>query len=211
MDWQFDSDSVVSQSLQKAATDKLKAIPPFHFPIAFPEVFLRDRPGFDVIIGNPPWEKAKVEEDHFWTRYYTGFLSLTKTEQQTVRKSYLRERPDLVRVFESEVDQAQLLRDVLTHSPYSGMGTGDPDVYKAACWRFWTLVRREGGRISVVLPRSVFCAKGSMEFRSTVFNESTVATLPSSSTEGAGHLMTWNRVTQLACSASAADRLKTTR
>ena len=28
-----------------------------HFPIAFPEVFLRDRPGFDVILGNPPWQE----------------------------------------------------------------------------------------------------------------------------------------------------------
>ena len=28
----------------------------------FPEVFLRDNPGFDVLIGNPPWEKVKVEE-----------------------------------------------------------------------------------------------------------------------------------------------------
>ena len=33
-----------------------------HFPIAFPEVFLRKRPGFDVIIGNPPWQEATVEE-----------------------------------------------------------------------------------------------------------------------------------------------------
>ena len=40
----------------------MQAIPPFHFPIAFPEVFLKERPGFDVILGNPPWEKTQVEE-----------------------------------------------------------------------------------------------------------------------------------------------------
>jgi hypothetical protein len=32
-----------------------------HFPYLFPEVFLRDRPGFDVIVGNPPWEKVMWE------------------------------------------------------------------------------------------------------------------------------------------------------
>lgn len=27
----------------------------FHWPLEFPEVFLRDRPGFDVMVGNPPF------------------------------------------------------------------------------------------------------------------------------------------------------------
>lgn len=52
----------------KKAHDFLKAMPPFHFPIAFPEVFLRDRSGFDVIVGNPPWEEATLEEDDYWAR-----------------------------------------------------------------------------------------------------------------------------------------------
>ena len=28
---------------------------PFHWEIEFPEVFERDRPGFDAIVGNPPF------------------------------------------------------------------------------------------------------------------------------------------------------------
>lgn len=32
---------------------------PFHWPLAFPEVFLRDNPGFDAIIGNPPFLGGK--------------------------------------------------------------------------------------------------------------------------------------------------------
>ncbi len=49
------------------------------------------------------------------------------------------------------------------------MGTGDPDVYKAFAWRFWNLVTERGGRIGVVLPRSAFAAKGSAEFRQSIF------------------------------------------
>ena len=30
-------------------------IPPFHWPVEFPEVFSRDNPGFDAIVGNPPF------------------------------------------------------------------------------------------------------------------------------------------------------------
>ncbi len=31
----------------------------FHWPVEFPEVFLRDRPGFDAVIGNPPFRGGK--------------------------------------------------------------------------------------------------------------------------------------------------------
>src|SRR4029077_19945080 len=43
------------------------------------------------------------------------------------------------------------------------------DLYKAFCWRFWSLVTAEGGRIGVVLPRSAMSAKGSEAFRKEVF------------------------------------------
>lgn len=40
--------------LSKDAPDGA-ARPPFHWPIAFPEVFLRENQGFDAFIGNPPF------------------------------------------------------------------------------------------------------------------------------------------------------------
>ena len=32
-----------------------KGIQPLHWPLAFPDVFARDQPGFDVFVGNPPF------------------------------------------------------------------------------------------------------------------------------------------------------------
>jgi hypothetical protein len=79
------------------------------------------------------------------------------------------DRPDLVHQYEAEVAKADLLRRALTAGPFPGMGTGDPDVYKAFCWRFWHLLSARTGRIGVVLPRSAWCAKGSNAFRLAVF------------------------------------------
>jgi hypothetical protein len=155
--------------LDRARTRRRAKCLRLHFPIAFPEVFLRERAGFDVILGNPPWEEATVEEDRFWTRYDPGFHSLPQGQQESAKKRYHRDRPDLVRLYEEERQTAELLRNVLVSGPFPGMGTGDPDVYKAFAWRFWNLVTERGGRIGVVLPRSAFAAKGSAEFRQSIF------------------------------------------
>lgn len=160
-----------TSGLHNRALKALADIPPFHFPIAFPEVFLRDRAGFDVIVGNPPWQEATLEEDGFWARYSPGIQALPQHEQERLKRRLRRERPDLVEQYEKEVAEANTVRRVLVTGPFPGMGTGDPDLYKAFCWRFWHLVCNAGGRIGVVLPRSVFCSKGSTSFREAVFDE----------------------------------------
>ena len=171
-DFEVDNELFV-QGTHRRAMETLGELRPFHFPIAFPEVFLRDRAGFDVILGNPPWEEATLEEDDFWSRYLPGFQALPQHEQEAVKKRYRKNRPDLVEKLQHEVAEADALRNVLTNGPFPGMGTGDPDVYKAFCWRFWNLVCRDGGHMGVVLPRSAFCAKGSSEFRLAVFESAT--------------------------------------
>ena len=66
----------LSKATTAAPLEALGELTPFHFPIAFPEVFLRDRAGFDVILGNPPWEKARIEELEFWARHSPGLRGL---------------------------------------------------------------------------------------------------------------------------------------
>src|SRR5205823_10326421 len=36
----------------------------FHWPVEFPEVL--DRGGFDCVLGNPPWERIKLQEQEFF-------------------------------------------------------------------------------------------------------------------------------------------------
>lgn len=142
---------------------------PFHFPVAFPEVFLRPQAGFDVLLGNPPWEEATVEEDRFWTRHQPGFHSLKQKEQEALKKKLRASRPDLVKVYDEEKAEAELLRKVLTSGAYPGMGTGDPDTYKAFYWRFWELLAPGRGWAGIVLPRNAMAAKGSADFRREAF------------------------------------------
>lgn len=38
----------------------------FHWHVEFPDIFGKDDPGFDCVLGNPPWEKNQVEDKQFF-------------------------------------------------------------------------------------------------------------------------------------------------
>ncbi|MGZ3681593.1 MAG: Eco57I restriction-modification methylase domain-containing protein, partial [Ktedonobacterales bacterium] len=38
----------------------------FHWHLEFPDVFAGDDPGFDCVLGNPPWERIKLIEEEFF-------------------------------------------------------------------------------------------------------------------------------------------------
>ncbi|HVA49688.1 MAG TPA: hypothetical protein VNH11_25200 [Pirellulales bacterium] len=175
--WDEVKATVVGSRQQRAAVKALAGLNALHFPVAFPEVFLRERAGFDVILGNPPWEEATLEEHAFWARHEPGLRGLTQREQERLKAQLREARPDLVEFYEKELAQANAMRAALLSGPYPGMGTGDPDLYKAFCWRFWQLVANGGGRIGVVLPRSAWNAKGSKEFREDPFKSASAVDL----------------------------------
>ncbi len=171
--WKEKRKGILRSAEFKEARKDLSGIDAFHFPVRFPEVFLEESPGFDVIIGNPPWQEATVEKLAFWARHFPGLRGLGSREQSLHMKELEEQRPDLKSLFESEQAELTGIRKFLTSSGnYLGMGKGDPDLYKAFCWRFWNLVRKDSGRLGVVLPRSALAAKGSEEFRREVMKGS---------------------------------------
>jgi hypothetical protein len=163
--------------LAREAEAELDGLDVLHFPLAFPHVFLGGRRGFDVILGNPPWEEATLERDAFWARHFPGLRGLPQHEQEVRIAQYEADRPDLVVQFEREKEAARRLRELLTAGAYPGMGTGDPDLYKAFVWRFWHLVSPDGGRLGVVLPRSALSAKGSGDFRKGMLERAEIVDL----------------------------------
>ena len=158
----------------KLAEEILKPLKPIHFPVSFPEVFLAGNKGFNVILGNPPWEEAVVNEDKFWGRYSPGLSGLKPRDQEILKNKLRENRPDLILEFEEEYKRAKLTRDFLHAGNFPGMSTGDPDLYKAFLWRFWFLTSEKNSRIGIVFPRTGLSAKGSEKFRRNLFSSASV-------------------------------------
>lgn len=142
----------------RTVADELKVL---HFPIAFPEVFLRERAGFDVILGNPPWEKVKVETHEFWGRHFPGFRALPQREKEQQAERFRQQRPDLVGTLQQERETADRLKAIIGSGPYD-LGSGDTELARVFTWRFWHLIR-DGGRFGVVLPRAAVLSSPGME------------------------------------------------
>ncbi|MCJ0894761.1 MULTISPECIES: Eco57I restriction-modification methylase domain-containing protein [unclassified Rhodococcus (in: high G+C Gram-positive bacteria)] len=165
-------DSAIRAAKKSDVQQQIRHLQAAHFPVLFPEVFLRERPGFDVLLGNPPWEETTVEKLGWWALRFPGLKSL-KDKAQKERITELEEtRTDLVSEYEAAIIEAGLLRGALLKGPFPGMGTGDPDLYKAFTWRFWQALRQDGA-IGVVLPRSALSAAGSAEWREDILTNGT--------------------------------------
>ncbi len=142
-----------------------------HWPLVFPQVFDRERPGFDVVVGNPPWEEVTIEELSFYGMYRPGISSMTEDERDEMIRRLVRDRPDLPEVLRERQVNLKAMREALAAGDYE-RSMGDPDLYKYFCQRYRALAR-DRGFLGIVLPRTVFNAKGSQGFREWLYMRST--------------------------------------
>lgn len=148
----------------------ISAIGPAHMPYLFPEVFLRENPGFDALLGNPPFKEMTVEELDFWNIRFKGMKSLKNADQASQLEHLRASYPELATQFQEIQEEMSVIRRVLSSGPYPGMGVGDPDLYKAFAWRFLGLCR-ESGAIGLVLPQSIWTTLGNSIWRKEFFSQ----------------------------------------
>lgn len=61
----------------------------FHWHLAFPQVFARG--GFDVVLGNPPWERVKLQEQEFFASRHEA---IAEAENAALRKKLIAKLPE---------------------------------------------------------------------------------------------------------------------
>ena len=91
-------------------THAIRDLMPLHFPAAFPEVFTRDRPGFDCLLGNPPWDQVVVQEHVWWGLHLPGIRSMPIKQMNDAIARFRRSRPDLEAAYGDDLDNAEATR-----------------------------------------------------------------------------------------------------
>lgn len=146
---------------------------PAHMPFLFPEVFLRKRPGFDVLVGNPPWDKVRHEPQQFWVVRDPGLNALSAAERDAHIEHLRTTRPHDAAEEETEQHLRELLQDV-ARKGYRLLGKGHFDFAKMFAERYLGIMRR-GGSLGVVMPQGVLLLGGWAKLREALLHTGAVA------------------------------------
>jgi hypothetical protein len=136
------------------------------FDIAFPEVFASDRRGFDVVLGNPPWDAVQPLAKEFFAAFDLEVLDApTRLERERVEERVLA-LPGVRSRYEQYLAEFERTKQV-AGSLYSYVGLDAGLKPSGAVLDVWQLfaergqaLLRDGGRLGLVLP-SAFHANAS--------------------------------------------------
>jgi Alw26I/Eco31I/Esp3I family type II restriction m6 adenine DNA methyltransferase len=90
---------LVEEHVYPALREHTQALRPFCWELEFPEVFFADdghpkqSPGFDVMVGNPPWEEIELDEDQFFGSLDPTYALTKRGSRKSLRQALLRLPP----------------------------------------------------------------------------------------------------------------------
>lgn len=166
----LDEHTLIELSKQSEISGAIQKLNPAHLPYLFPEVFLRKNAGFDVLLGNPPWEKLHIEEHQWWGLHIPGLRGMRQSDHIKVLAAYQETRPDLQAEYKNAEQVINNMREVISKGPYPGLGAAHIDLYQAFAWRNWQLIN-DDGFIALVLPRGALSGSGLRTWREHILTK----------------------------------------
>jgi hypothetical protein len=131
----------------------------FHWSLAFPEVFARG--GFDVVLGNPPWERIKLQEQEFFAPRSPEIANApNKAARDRLIKALARQdatpaEQALHRDFEGAKHVAEAASQLIrTGGRYPLTGCGDVNTYAIFAETFMRLLSPIG-RAGLIVPTGI--------------------------------------------------------
>lgn len=139
----FVQDKPLPEDLESEVNQLAEQYRFFHWHIAFPQVF--DKGGFDCILGNPPWDRLRMEEAQFFASHSPEISSASSADRTKMIKKLASENPILAQMWEVYCREVEGTSGLIRNSggfPYTGRGKFNLAglfVERAA-----TLIRHEG-------------------------------------------------------------------
>lgn len=147
-----------------------------HEPLRMEKDFplIHEQGGFDIVIGNPPWEKWKPDSQEFFERFYPGFKSLPTQEAKKEMEELLKRKS--IRIsWQHKNDEYDMLSDYFRENfnfqsaeSEGRQVSGDLDLYKLFTEKAHMLLK-DGGMAGLVLPSGIYTDLGAKGLRTMLF------------------------------------------
>jgi hypothetical protein len=151
----LERDSEALSEKQRAEVERLAAqYRFFHWHLAFPEVI--ERGGFNCVLGNPPWERVKIQEKEWFAERSPEIANAPNAASRKSMIWSLRSSdPDLYQQFLEDSRKADGESHLLRHSgQYPLCGRGDINVYAVFAERMRCFLR-PGARVGCIVPSGI--------------------------------------------------------
>lgn len=148
----------------------------FHWHLAFPQVFARG--GFDVVLGNPPWERVKLQEQEFFA---SRSEEIAGALNAAARKKLIAKLPETDPQLWQEWCAALRASDGQTHlmrnsGRYPLCGKGDINTY-AVFAEHTRSITRPGGRAGFIVPSGIVTDDTTKEYFQSLVDGSQLASV----------------------------------
>ncbi len=126
----------------------------FHWELAFPQVF--ERGGFDVVLGNPPWERVKLQEQEFFASRDDAIAGARNAAERKRLIAELPVRdPELWEDWNRDSRVAQGTSHFVRQAGrYPLCGKGDVNTYALFAEHNWRLIGPRG-RAGFIVPSGI--------------------------------------------------------
>lgn len=153
----------------------------FHWPLQFPHVFALG--GFDVVVGNPPWERLKLQEQEFFAARSPDIAGAPNKAARTALIKALADAPQdspqaaLLAEFEFAKRAAEASSEFARGTPrYPLTGVGDVNTYALFAEHF-TRLTRDRGRSGVIVPTGIATDSSTSAFFGRLIDDARLVSL----------------------------------
>ncbi|WP_241432042.1 BREX-1 system adenine-specific DNA-methyltransferase PglX [Haloferax mucosum] len=172
----------VEAGIEDITPEEVAEMSPFNWVLEFAEVYSDG--GFDVLIGNPPWDVLTVSRDDFFSRYDERFRTLTPN-QKDERISELLKDDAIEEAWKEYQTQMERQQDYFTDGTTFEMqsptiagqtNTNENDLSALFLERVFSITRPDG-YVAQVLPGNIFNGSATKDLRTHLLDKTEIQSL----------------------------------
>lgn len=131
----------------------------------FAAIFSRDNPGFDCVIGNPPWERIKLQEREFFDTIAPDIAAaVDAAKRRKLIADLQKTKPDLYqRYIDAKTKADNTLNYIRTSSQFTLTGKGDINTYAVFAELAHNIVAPTG-RVGLLVPSGIATDRTNKDF-----------------------------------------------
>ena len=148
----------------------------FHWPLEFPDVF--EQGGFDVMLGNPPWEIIELKEQEFFA---TRDSKIANAENKAARTRLINQlKSDNPKLYNDYIKESHFYDDVRKFLKESGRNpmtaVGRINMYPVFAENFYNLIN-DKGKAGIIIPTGIATDDSNKDFFGTLVEENRLCSL----------------------------------